>query len=74
MSDDDFRLLEMPAELGGATALALAEEAVEVCQRVEAAGVADFADTVGGVDELAGGGAEAPQTRFSSMTSWVWMG
>ena len=55
---NDPRLVVVVAELGGAHALALAEDAVEVAQVVEPAAVAYLGDRVGAVDELSAGIAQ----------------
>lgn len=57
-SDDDLGLTVFLAELSGVASLALAEQAVEVAQCVEAARVAYLADRVGRVDQSAGGIAQ----------------
>ena len=57
-SDDDFRLLILLTELRWVASLALAEQAVEVGECVEACGPADLADAVGGIHQPTGGMAQ----------------
>ena len=58
-SDNQFRFAVVLTELFRGTAFPLLEDTVEVGEIVETAVVADLADGVGGVDQQAGGIAQA---------------
>ena len=50
---NDFRLMILFTELRGVAALAFAEQAVEVAQRVETTGPANLTHAIGGVNQSA---------------------
>lgn len=58
-SDNQFRFAVVLTELFRGAPFSLFEDAVEVGEVVEATVVADLADGVGGVDQQAGGIAQA---------------
>ena len=58
-SENDFRLTIFLTELGGIATFALAEETIEVAQRVEATAVAYLCHRVGGVHQSASSKAQS---------------